>query len=189
MKRRNSIPKSGKEQVRRERDPLPWRYCLLTLVCGLILVGGFFFAARQHFSAIEYGLKNAKLREQKNTLETEQRRLYLAREISLTPGEIKKAAKKIGLREFSTDSIQYVSRKISDVNPLAEKDAKGKTKQELPPKATNTKDEKMKSERDMKEIKSEIKKENSENKKEKKEEESKANSESSSDVRPRLAKK
>jgi hypothetical protein len=98
MKRRNISPNSNKSPVKRERDPLPWRYCILTLVCGLILVGGFFYAARQHFSAIDYSIKNAKLRQQKEKLESEQRQLHLVREIALAPVQIKKAAKKIGCR-------------------------------------------------------------------------------------------
>ena len=42
-----------KERIRREKDPIPWRYCLTTLACGLFLVAGFFGAARQHFSSID----------------------------------------------------------------------------------------------------------------------------------------
>ena len=122
MKKRNIPQKSNKEKVRRERDPLPWRYCFLTLVCGLILVGGFFYAARQHFSAMDYGIKNAKLRQQKEDLESEKRRLHLTREISLTPNEIKKAAKKIGLQEFTSSSIEYVSQKVAGVSPAAPKE-------------------------------------------------------------------
>lgn len=106
MKRRNLTPEKKTERVKRERDPIPWRYCLLTLVCGLLLVLGFFWAARQHFSAMDLGIKNAKLRQQKESLEAEARRLYLSKEISLSPGEIKKAAKKIGLQDFTAQSIE-----------------------------------------------------------------------------------
>jgi hypothetical protein len=109
MKRRNSqqIKKTERApQPRRERDPIPWRYCFLTLICGVLLVGGFFLAARQHFSAIDYGIKNAKLRREKETLEAEQQRLKLAREVTLSPPEIKKAARKIGLREMTASNIE-----------------------------------------------------------------------------------
>ncbi|NNE98424.1 MAG: hypothetical protein HKN25_05310, partial [Pyrinomonadaceae bacterium] len=54
MKKRN-LSIQRKSRVRRERDPIPWNYCLLTIACGLILVLGFFAAARQHFSSIDYG--------------------------------------------------------------------------------------------------------------------------------------
>jgi hypothetical protein len=131
MKKRNTPTKPKNERVKRQRDPLAWRYCLLTLVCGVVLVAGFFYAARQHFSAIDYGIKNAKLRQQKEDLQAEQRRLYLTREISLTPAEIKKAAKRIGLQEYTSTSIETVSRKIESVNPFAEKKSAEKSS---PPK-------------------------------------------------------
>jgi hypothetical protein len=109
MKKRNLTLEKKTERVRRERDPIPWRYCLLTMVCGLLLAGGFFWAARQHFSAIDLGIKNAKLRQQKENLESEARRLYLSKEISLSPAEIKKAARKLGLQGLTAASIQIIS--------------------------------------------------------------------------------
>ncbi len=88
------------------REPIPWRYCILTLCCGLILVVGFFLAARQHFSSIDYGIKNSKLRKQIEELEADKRRLILSKEIALSPAEIKKAAKKIGLTEMTASNIE-----------------------------------------------------------------------------------
>ena len=88
------------------RDPIPWRYCILTLCCGLILVTGFFLAARQHFSSIDFGIKNSKLRKQIEELEADKRRLILSKEIALSPAEIKKAAKKIGLTEMTASNIE-----------------------------------------------------------------------------------
>lgn len=168
-------PSTKNEKVKRQRDPLPWRYCLLTLVCGLFLVGGFFYAARQHFSAVEYGIKNAKLRQQKEDLESEQRRLFLAREVSLSPAEIKKAAKKIGLQEFTANSIQYVSSKVQSINPLADKKSAAPSKQEVSAKNSEAKptvkEEKPKSER-----------------KENKDEKPKSQTASSGDIRQRIAK-
>jgi hypothetical protein len=61
------------------------------------LASGFFLAAQQHFSSMDYGMKNSKLRRQIDELQAEKQRLILAREVSLTPNEIKKAAKKVGL--------------------------------------------------------------------------------------------
>ncbi|HRH42742.1 MAG TPA: hypothetical protein PKY82_14025 [Pyrinomonadaceae bacterium] len=107
MKKRNT-PNEKKDRIVRERDPIPWRYCLLTLVCGLLLVVGFFWAARQHFSAMDFGIRNAKLRDQKKSLEDEQRRLYLTKEISLSPAEIKKLAKKIGLQDLTSANMEVI---------------------------------------------------------------------------------
>ena len=98
-----------KERIRREKDPIPWRYCLTTLACGLFLVAGFFGAARQHFSSIDYGIKNSALRKQVAELEAENRRLLLSKEIAHSPGEIKKSAKQIGMVELSASNIEIFS--------------------------------------------------------------------------------
>lgn len=108
MKKRNLPKKSNREKIRREKDPIPWRYCLLTLLCGVFLVGGFFFAARSHFSSIDFGIKNSTLKKQLEDLESEKRRLTLLKEIALSPAEIKKAAKKLGLTEMTASSFETV---------------------------------------------------------------------------------
>lgn len=116
--RKRTLPQNKKSQkIRRERDPIPWRYCLLTLVCGLVLVVGFLFAARQHFASIEYGIKNSKLRKQLDELEAEKRRLILEKEIALTPSEIKKAAKKLGLTEMTASNIEVANPARAESKP------------------------------------------------------------------------
>lgn len=95
-----------KSKVRRQRDPIPWKYCFLTLVCGLLLVGGFFYAARQHFSSMDYGMKNATLRKQLDEIKSEKRRLLLSKEIALSHESIKKAAKKLGLTAMTARNIE-----------------------------------------------------------------------------------
>ena len=89
-------------------SPIPWKYCLLTLGCGFVLVVGFFFAARQHFASIDFSIKNSRLRKQIDELEAGKRRLILAKEIALSPAEIKKAAQKIGFREMTASNIEVV---------------------------------------------------------------------------------
>ncbi len=113
MKR--NLPKNEiNERVRRERDPIPWRYCFLTLLCGGILVVGFFFAARQHFSSISLGMKNSELRKQRDDLQTEQRRLKVSREVAFSPNELEKAARSIGLEKISN-----VAYEIAEVGKKA----------------------------------------------------------------------
>lgn len=80
---------------------LRWRYFILTVICACVLAAGFFFAARQHFMSMEFGFKNSTLRKQLEDLETEKRRLMLAREMSLSPGEIRKTARLLGFREIT----------------------------------------------------------------------------------------
>ncbi len=71
-------------------------------MCGLILLSGFFFAAHQHFSSMEYGIKNSSLRRKLEDLRAEKQRLLYTREVSVSPNEIKRAAKKAGIFESPT---------------------------------------------------------------------------------------
>jgi len=80
---------------------LSWSFMLLVIVCACVVATGFFFAARQHFTSMDYGIKNSKLRDQLQNLETEKRRLLLAREVALSPLAIRKAASSIGIRRAS----------------------------------------------------------------------------------------
>ena len=121
MSKRKQSGKSKTQSFR--RDPIPWKYCLLTLGCGLILVVGFFFAARSHFASIDFGIKNSKLRKQIEELEADKRRLILSKEIALSPGEIKKAAKKLGLAEMTASNIE-----VYRPNPNAVKEKSKTTK-------------------------------------------------------------
>ncbi len=91
------------------REPMQWRYSVLTALCAAILLAGFFFAARQHFASIDYGIKNSTLRKQIDELESEKRRLLLAREVSLSPSELKKVARKIGYFDLA-DEVPDVSK-------------------------------------------------------------------------------
>lgn len=70
---------------------------LLIAMCTLLFVAGLFFAGRQHFSSMDFGMKNSRLRKQIDELESEKRRLLLAREVSMSPAEVKKAAKRVGV--------------------------------------------------------------------------------------------
>ncbi len=112
MKKRSLPKNSNYDRARRERDPIAWRYCFLTLACGALLVGGFFLAARSHFSSVNLGMKNATLKKQIEELEADKRRLLLAKEVALSPAEIKKAAKKLGLTEMTASNIE-VARPVA----------------------------------------------------------------------------
>lgn len=84
----------------------------LIAMCMLLFVAGLFFAGRQHFSSMDYGMKNSRLRKQVDELESEKRRLLLARETSMSPIEIKKAAKRVGL--FGDEGPEQV---VAEVMP------------------------------------------------------------------------
>ena len=152
MSRRAALSKNkNTKQIRRERDPIPWRYCFLTFICGIILVGGFFFAARTHFSSMDFGIKNSKLKKQKEELEASQRQLLLTKEIALSPAEIKKAAKKLGLTEMTAANVEAFYPNGGE-KPKAEKISDAKTVKENPTKekADAKKTDEKKSEKDLK---------------------------------------
>lgn len=74
-----------------------WKLYMLMSLCSLIVVTGSFFAARQHFASWDYSIRNSRLRKQIEDLETEKRRLLLAREVATSPTEIKRVAKKLNI--------------------------------------------------------------------------------------------
>ncbi len=140
MKKRNLPKNKTSEKIHREKDPIPWRYCLLTLVCGVGLVGGFFFAARSHFSSIDFGIKNSGLKKQIEDLESEKRRLTLLKEIALSPGELKKAAKKLGLTDMTASSFETVRTSGEKPgNPSTMKKTEEKPKPPVAEKSSDTK--------------------------------------------------
>ncbi len=96
--RRRSPEKSAKPRLAN------WKSCVAMIACGMVLVSGLFFAACLHFSSMDYGMKNSRLQRQIEDLEADKKRLILAREISLSPAEIKKAAKKNGAVDSLSDA-------------------------------------------------------------------------------------
>jgi len=123
MSRKKISQINKRQKTKRQSNPIPWRYCILTLICGLFLITGFFLAARQHFSSIEFSMENSRLRKQLNELEADKRRLVLAKEIALSHAEIKRVAKKIGFTE-TTNKLAAVPAQInSAVKPRVEKAA------------------------------------------------------------------
>jgi hypothetical protein len=93
----------------RPRQIQSWQYYATATVCCVVLVAGFFFAARQHFSSMEYGLQNSRLRRQLDELQSEKRKLLVTREVSMSPIELRKAVRRIGFMDSPanhTDAIR-----------------------------------------------------------------------------------
>jgi len=99
---------------------MPWRFFILMVLCAAVLASGFFFAARQHFSTMDLGLKNSKMRKQIEDLESERRRLILSKEVSLSPSEIARTAHSMGFREHTEQPQATIVR---DVKPETEVDS------------------------------------------------------------------
>ena len=111
MQNPSAIRTGTRHKVAAPAREIPWSFVLLVIVCACVVATGFFFAARQHFTSMDYGLQNSKLRERLESLEAEKRRLLLAREVALSPLAMTKAAKGIGLRQ-ATDEIVPVQASV-----------------------------------------------------------------------------
>lgn len=96
--------------IHRERDWPALRSLALLLCCGLILAGGFVFAARQHFAAVSYGYKTENLRREQEQLLDEQRRLLLEREQLVAPARLESAARDIGLQPVQAAQLDTAKR-------------------------------------------------------------------------------
>jgi len=91
------MTKKGRQTKKVTRSRTPIGIIFVVVFGALVFATGFFLAGRQHFSSVDYGMRNSKLRKQIEDLETEKRRLIVAREITMSPNELRKAAKKLGL--------------------------------------------------------------------------------------------
>jgi cell division protein FtsL len=92
--------------VRREHDHRALSRFVMLLVCGLVLAGGFVFAAQQHFAAVKYGYESEELRLEHSRLIEENRRLLLEREVASTPSRLEARARGLGLQPLQAAQIE-----------------------------------------------------------------------------------
>lgn len=119
MRKRNTPIAHPTNISSRDIGPLPWSYFVVIAICGYVLAAGFFLAARQHFTSMEFGMKNSQLRKQLEDLESENRRLLLAREISLSPAAITRTARNLGFYDVNGGTSSFaVSASGKTVKPL-----------------------------------------------------------------------
>ncbi|HVI71459.1 MAG TPA: hypothetical protein VM656_08245 [Pyrinomonadaceae bacterium] len=85
-------------KIRRSRDVSALSRLAMLLFCGLVLAGGFVFAAKQHFAAVQFGYENETLRTERKRLIEENQRLALERERTIAPDKLEPAARKLGLK-------------------------------------------------------------------------------------------
>jgi cell division protein FtsL len=99
-------------RVHRERDINALSRLALLLLCGLVLAGGFLFAARQYFVAIQYGYRIEDLRRERRRLLDEQQRLFLAKEQASSPVRIESAARDLGLQPLQPGQIETLKTNV-----------------------------------------------------------------------------
>jgi cell division protein FtsL len=83
------------------------------LFCALVLAGGFVFAARQHFAAVQYGYEAESLRVERQQLLREQQQLSLQKEQASAPARLESAARALGLKPIVAGQVGTSSSKQS----------------------------------------------------------------------------
>ena len=97
--------KQRNSNIRRERDVRALSNLALLLCCALVLAGGFVFAARQHFAAVQLGYESENLRRERDQLLVDQQRLLLQKEQASVPARLESAARQLGLRPVQAGQI------------------------------------------------------------------------------------
>ena len=92
-------------RIRRSRDVTALSRLALLLFCGLVLAGGFVFAAKQHFAAVQYGYQSESLRNERKRLIEDNQRLSLERETVSAPAKLEPAARTLGLQSATAGQI------------------------------------------------------------------------------------
>jgi hypothetical protein len=92
-------------KIRRSRDVTALSRLALLLFCGAVLAGGFVFAAKQHFAAVQYGYKSENLRSERKKLIEDNQRLALEKERVSAPSKLEPAARNLGLQPATAGQI------------------------------------------------------------------------------------
>ena len=103
MKRFPELQPNAK--VRRARDVTALSRLALLLFSGLILAGGFVFAAKQHFAAVQFGYQSEDLRAERTKLTEEIERLKLEKERVIAPDKLEPVARRLGLKPATPGQI------------------------------------------------------------------------------------
>ena len=91
--------------ILRERDTRALSRLAVLLLSGLLLAGGFIFAAGQHFTAVRFGYEGEKLRQDRDKLIEQQQKLLLAREEAAAPSRLEGEARKLGLKPVAPGQV------------------------------------------------------------------------------------
>jgi hypothetical protein len=111
--------KQRNSAIHRDRDMRALSRLALLLVSGLILAGGFVFAAQQHFAAVQYGYMSEGLRLQREKLIAEQQNLKLQIEKEYAPARLGMNARELGLRPLQANQVGTQKPGSRNQMPLA----------------------------------------------------------------------
>lgn len=111
--------------ITRSRDVSALSRLALLLFSGLILAGGFVFAGKNHFAAVQYGYKSESLRRERSQLLQQHQQLSLEKQRISSPATLEKAAVSLGLKPATAAQIGTPSAKPAEI-------AKGGTDEDKP---------------------------------------------------------
>lgn len=98
--------KQRNTRINHDRDLRALSRLALLLFCGLALAGGFVFAARQHFAAVQFGYQSEGLRRERERLLQEQQHLMLQKEQAFAPARLESEARELGLRPVAANQLE-----------------------------------------------------------------------------------
>lgn len=103
----NRVPSKQRNiRIHHDRDQQALYRLAMLLFCGLILAGGFVFAAQQHFTAVQFGYKSEGLRREREKLLQEQQQLMLMREQAFAPARLESEARGLGLKPLVAGQME-----------------------------------------------------------------------------------
>jgi hypothetical protein len=127
MKRVPELQQNAK--VRRTRDTSALSRLAMLLFCGAVLAGGFVFAAKQHFAAVQSGYESESLRAERKKLIEDNQRLALEMERSLAPQRLEPKARELGLQPATAGQIAPSSASVKTAETKKQlTETKAKTK-------------------------------------------------------------
>jgi hypothetical protein len=97
--------KQRNSRIHRDRDVRALSRLALLLCSGLVLAGGFVFAAQQHFAAIDFGYKSEGLRREREKLLAEGEQLKLKKEQAFAPARLATQARELGLKPLLSSQV------------------------------------------------------------------------------------
>ena len=102
----NRVPELQRNaRVHRTRDTGALSRLALLLFCGAVLAGGFVFAAKQHFAAVQSGYESETLRTERKKLVEDNQRLALEMETIMAPQKLEPKARALGLQPATAGQI------------------------------------------------------------------------------------
>jgi cell division protein FtsL len=117
----NRVPlKQRNSKIHHDRDLRALSRLALLLLCGVVLAGGFVYAARQHFAAVQYGYQREGLRQERDRLLQEQQNLLLRKEQAFAPARLELQARELGLRPVAASQLENQKADRRSQLPLAQ---------------------------------------------------------------------